>query len=295
VKVLLTGGNGQVGTEVRKRLTGMELLAPGRKEFDLSRPQAVRRQLRRLMPDLILSVGAYTAVDRAEDEAEEAMAVNGIAVAMLAAYCQERGVPLIHLSTDYVSDGGKTDAYRPHDPPHPLGVYGASKLAGEVAARTAEHHLILRVAWVFSAHGNNFVKTMLRVGAAGKPLRIVNDQIGGPTWAGHIAEALVALVEKYKRGDSLPWGTYHFSGAPHVSWFDFAAEIFRQACNEKLLERCPDIEPINTSDYPTKARRPKNSCLSIDETERTLELPAPDWRVGLKETLIEIGGRSTVC
>lgn len=288
MKVLLTGGSGQVGTEVRRRLLDVDLIAPSRAEFDLSKPEELGAKLAEWLPDLVLSVGAYTAVDRAEEEPEIAMAANGHSVGELAKYCDKRSVPLIHLSTDYVFDGSKAEPYLPGDLPRPLGVYGASKLAGEVAARSAAQHLILRVSWVFSAHGSNFVKTMLRVGASGKSLRIVDDQFGGPTWAGHIAEAITALVHECRQGKPLPWGTYHFSGTPYVSWFDFANEIFRQALSENILNQAPETQPIATEDYPTKAHRPKNSCLNMPESICDLRLSQPDWRVGLRATLVNI-------
>lgn len=290
MRVLLTGGTGQVGTEVRKRLTNVELLVPGRDALDLSRPEQVSGALAKLMPDVVLSVGAYTAVDRAEDEAEQAMVVNGLAVSALADYCREHDKPLFHVSTDYVFDGSKAGPYRVDDATCPLGVYGATKLAGEEAARTVKKHLVLRVSWVFSGHGSNFVKTMLRLASTNKALRVVGDQVGGPTWAGHIADALVALVQRHRAGESLPWGTYHFSGGPDVSWYDFAGEIFRQAQSVGNIGVSPTLEPISTADYPTKAARPKNSCLSMEETTRSLGLDRQDWRTGLRETLLELKG-----
>lgn len=290
MKILLTGGTGQVGTEVRRRLGDLDLLAPDRSAMDLARPETVRATLDRIKPDLVLSVGAYTAVDRAEDEPDIAMAVNGAAVQALADYCRANGAPLIHISTDYVFSGDKLTPYDPADPTDPLGVYGVSKLAGEFAARSVDRHLIIRVSWVFSAHGGNFVKTMLRVGAMGKPLRVVDDQRGGPTWAGHIAELLEGLVRTVQSSGTLPWGTYHFSGAPDVSWFEFASRIFTEARDMGILQSLPDVEPIPSSAYATKARRPQNSCFVTVAAERAFDVERPVWQLGLRATLAELKG-----
>ncbi len=289
MRVLLTGGSGQVGTEFRRRAQGLELLAPARSEFDLAQPDSLRPWLERAQPELILSVGAYTAVDRAEDEADLAYRVNRDAVQVLADFSAARDIPLIHLSTDYVFDGEKSTPYVEDDATGPTGVYGASKLAGELAARCAPKHLVLRVSWVFAAHGGNFVKTMLRVGRERDLLRVVNDQFGGPTWAGHIAEALRALVDRIGRGETLPWGTWHHAGQPHLDWHAFAVEVLAQATTRGLIPRMPTVEPIPSRDYPTRARRPANSRLDASRALRDLGLPPPDWHLGLAATLDEIG------
>lgn len=288
MKILLTGGSGQVGTEFRRRAQGLDLLAPARSEFDLSRPETLSAWLEDRQPDVILSVGAYTAVDRAEDEPELAFRVNRDAVAVMAGYAQQHGKPLVQLSTDYVFDGGQSEPYRETDTTGPTGVYGASKLAGEVAARAAEHHLILRVSWVFAAHGGNFVRTMLRFGAEREVLRVVDDQFGGPTWAGHIAQALRILVDRLGTGESLPSGTWHHAGEPHVSWCRFAREVLTKAHVRGLIPRVPRVDAIATHEYPTKARRPANSRLDNRAAERDLGLKAPDWQQGLDATLEEL-------
>ncbi|MGQ0699510.1 MAG: dTDP-4-dehydrorhamnose reductase [Panacagrimonas sp.] len=288
MKILLTGGSGQVGTEFRRRAQGLDLLAPGRSEFDLSRPESLGAWLDAHRPDVILSVGAYTAVDRAEDEPDVAFRVNRDAVAVMADYAQQHGKPLVHLSTDYVFDGNQPEPYLASDSTGPTGVYGASKLGGEEAARAADHHLILRVSWVFAARGGNFVRTMLRFGAEREVLRVVDDQFGGPTWAGHIAQALRTLVDRLAAGESLPSGTWHHAGEPHVSWCQFAREVLALAHARGLIPRVPRVDAIATHEYPTKARRPANSRLDNSAAERELGLKAPDWRQGLADTLEEL-------
>lgn len=288
MRVLLTGASGQVGTEFRRRARGLDLLAPTRAELDLANPASVTAWLDRERPDLVLSVGAYTAVDRAEDEPDLALRINGEAVAALAAYARDRACPLIHISTDYVFDGRLDRPYRESDAPNPLGVYGASKLAGERAARTAPEHLILRVSWVFSAQGANFVRTMLRLGSERERLRVVDDQFGGPTWAGHIAQTLRTLVDRHASGARLPVGTWHHAGEPQLSWCAFAREILAQAKARGLIERLPDLEPITSAEYPTRAHRPANSRLDNRLAGEQLGLIAPDWREGLRAVLDEL-------
>lgn len=288
MKILLTGGSGQVGTEFRRRAQGLELLAPNRAEFDLARPESLDAWLAEHRPDLILSVGAYTAVDRAEDEPELAFRVNRDAVAVMAAYAKKNHKPLIHLSTDYVFDGGKSEPYVETDATGPTGVYGASKLAGEDAARLAPQHVILRVSWVFAAHGGNFLRTMLRLGAERDVLRVVDDQFGGPTWAGHIADALRTLVDRAAAGETLPAGTWHHAGGPHLSWCAFAREIIDRAHARGLIRQRPRVDAITTPEFPTKARRPANSRLDNSLATRQLGLKAPDWREGVDAALEEL-------
>lgn len=288
MRILLTGGSGQVGTELRRRAKGVTVLAPSRSEFDLAQPESLAPWLAREQPQAILSVGAYTAVDRAEDEADLAYRVNRDAVQALADHARRADIPLLHLSTDYVFDGRKPAPYHEGDVPSPTGVYGASKLAGEHAARTAPQHLILRVSWVFAAHGGNFVRTMLRLGRERDQLRVVADQFGGPTWAGHIAESLCALVDRLAAGEALPSGIWHHAGEPHVSWHGFAQEIFLRALQRGLISRAPHVEPIATQEYPTRAQRPLNSRLVNARAVEELGLRVPDWRAGLDATLTEL-------
>lgn len=288
MRVLLTGGTGQVGTEFRRRAKGLDLLAPARGELDLSAPLQVREWLERERPQLILSVGAYTAVDRAEDEKALAHRVNAESVAEMAAHARRHDLPLVHLSTDYVFSGDKREPYLESDATSPGGVYGASKLAGEQAAQTAPRHLILRISWVFAAHGGNFVRTMLQLAGERDHLRVVDDQVGGPTWAGHVAAALRVLADRAGAGTELPTGTWHYGGYPHLSWHGFACELIHQAHARGMIAAMPRIEPIPSSAYPTRARRPGNSRLDSRRTVRELGLPDPDWREGLARTLDEL-------
>lgn len=288
MRILLTGGSGQVGTEFRRRAQGLSLLAPSRSEFDLSRPESLGPWLEREQPQVILSVGAYTGVDRAEDEPDLAYRVNRDAVQALADHARRAAIPLLHLSTDYVFDGSKSTPYVETDATGPTGVYGASKLGGEYAARSAPQHMVLRVSWVFAAHGANFLRTMLRLGGERDHLRVVADQFGGPTWAGHIAESLRALVDRIAAGESLPNGIWHHAGEPHVSWHGFACEILAHAQGRGLIMRLPRIDPITTPEYPTRAQRPLNSRLDNSRGVQDLGLRIPDWRAGLDAALTEL-------
>ena len=255
----------------------------GRETVDLSDPAAAAAALDGAEVDAVVNAAAWTAVDAAEESREAAFAVNGAAPAAIAEAAAERALPFVHISTDYVFAGDGDRPWRPDDATGPLGAYGASKLAGEEGVRAAEGpHAILRTSWVFSAHGGNFVKTMLRLGAERDALRIVADQVGGPTPASDIALACVtiarALLDEPARS-----GTYHYSGAPDVSWADFARAIFDRA------GLSVSVEDIPTSDYPTPAPRPLNSRLDCTLTETVFGLPRPDWRAGLDAILAELG------
>ncbi|MEM9031234.1 MAG: dTDP-4-dehydrorhamnose reductase [Pseudomonadota bacterium] len=258
----------------------MSVEALGRAEVDFFDTDAVRRATGALSSDAIINAAAYTAVDTAEAERDRAETVNGTSVDAMA---QARGaIPLVHISTDYVFSGEGETPWRPGDPTAPQGVYGASKLIGETALRrSAGPYAILRTSWVFGAKGGNFVKTMLRLGAARDRLTIVADQVGGPTPAASIADACFGIARALKDGHA--GGTYHFSGAPDVSWADFAREIFAQS------GRATDVVNIPTTDYPTPAKRPLNSRLDCTDTERVFGIPRPDWRAGLGDVLKEIG------
>ncbi|ROU02979.1 dTDP-4-dehydrorhamnose reductase [Histidinibacterium lentulum] len=283
MRIALFGRTGQVATEVQRRLPeGATLEVLGREEADFGQPGQVAEAARKLRADAVINAVAYTAVDRAETETELAEAVNGGSVTALAGVCADMGLPLVHISTDYVFTGDGTQAWRPGDPTGPLGAYGRSKLAGEEGIRTSgARHAILRTSWVFSAHGANFVKTMLRLGAEREELRIVADQVGGPTPAADIADACLTLARGLAEGRE--GGTFHFSGQPDASWADFAREIFAQA---GLPTRVIDIP---TSDYPTPARRPLNSRMDCSTLEVAFGIARPDWRAGLREVLAELG------
>jgi dTDP-4-dehydrorhamnose reductase len=284
MRLLIYGRTGQVATELARLVPGATFL--GREAADLSDADAAAAAVEGAAADAVINAAAWTAVDAAEAEPDAAFAVNGAAPAAIARACACRGLPLVHISTDYVFDGSGERPWRPDDPPAPLGAYGASKLAGEDGVRAAGGpHAILRTSWVFSAHGGNFVKTMLRLGAEREHLRIVADQIGGPTPAADIARACVTIAERLAAAPDLS-GTYHFSGAPDVSWAGFARAIFDRA------GLAAQVEEIPTSDYPTPAPRPLNSRLDCAATEAAFDIARPDWRTGLDAILAELGARS---
>jgi dTDP-4-dehydrorhamnose reductase len=278
LRIAVFGRTGQVALELA-RLGGVCL---GREVADFADPDAVRQAARTVEADAIVNAVAYTAVDRAEREEALALTVNAVSVGVLAEVAAARGLPLVHISTDYVFDGGGNAPWRPGDAVGPLGAYGRTKLAGEQAVEAAGGvHAVLRTSWVFSAHGANFVKTMLRLGAERDRLRIVADQVGGPTPARGIAGACVRIAEALARDPGLS-GTYHYAGSPDVSWADFARAIFAEAGMQVTVEDIP------FSDYPTPAARPKNSRLDCAATEAAFGVPRPDWRAALRETLVEL-------
>jgi dTDP-4-dehydrorhamnose reductase len=291
MKILVFGAGGQIGREVCRAAwpARYAILPLDRKALDITKSAAVSALLARETPDLAINLAAYTAVDRAESEPEAAWAVNCAGAAQIAAACEENATPLIHLSTDYVFDGRKTEPYREEDAVGPLGVYGRSKEAGERAVRAAQaQHVILRTAWVFGAHGANFVKTMLRLAAERPVLRVVADQRGCPTAAADIATALVVIAGYIERGEA-KWGTFHFAGTGAVSGHGFAEAIFDLAAPQ--LAARPQVEPITTDQYPTAARRPMNSVLDCRKIEETFGISPPPWRVGLASVIREVLGR----
>lgn len=288
MKVLVTGARGQVGSELvlegEKR--EIQMLAAGRGELDITQQDAVNNSIRLQQPDIVINAAAYTAVDKAESESDLAYAINRDGPDNLARACNDHNIPLLHISTDYVFDGDKEGAYTETDTPNPQCVYGSSKLAGERAIEAGlEQYLILRVSWVFGARGNNFVKTMLRLGKEKDVLKIVADQHGSPTWAGDIAFTLLNLVDRWGDGETIPWGTYNYSSQPTTTWHGFAGVIFQQAVALGLTDKRPRIEPINTAEYPTPAQRPLNSILDCSKLEQRFNISQPDWHDGLGRVL----------
>ncbi len=286
MKIALFGATGQVATEVQRHAPqDVELDVIGRDRLDFADAEAVGKVASSLNVDAIINAVAYTAVDKAEDEPGLAHAVNDMSVGVLGYAAANTGTPLVHISTDYVFPGDGDQPWRPNDETAPLGVYGVSKLLGEEGIRkSGARHAILRTSWVFSAQGNNFVKTMLRFGAERPELRVVNDQIGGPTPAADIAKACLTMAAALASGQR--GGTYHFSGAPDVSWADFAHEIFQQS------GLSPKVVDIPTSEWPTPAERPLNSRLDCSSLEADFGIKRPDWRVGLRDVIDELQGKT---
>jgi dTDP-4-dehydrorhamnose reductase len=296
MKLLVLGAAGQVGRELCRLAwpQGYGLAAFDRDRVDITRREAVIEAVARERPDIVINAAAYTAVDRAEIETDAAWAGNCIGPLNLAAACEERAIPLVHLSTDYVFDGSKHGPYREDDAVRPLSAYGRSKEAGERAVRDlASRHVILRTAWLYSAHGQNFVKTMLRL-AEGRPvLRVVADQIGSPTSAADIAAAIAAVVRQIEAG-STAWGTYHFAGAGAVSWHGFAEAILALAAQQDIAGRGPPprVEAITTAEYPTPARRPANSVLDCRRIGEAFGIVPRPWREALAEVIRELHAAS---
>ncbi|MCA0922798.1 dTDP-4-dehydrorhamnose reductase [Pseudooceanicola nanhaiensis] len=297
MRLLVFGQGGQLATELARQAPGAQLL--GRDRADLSDPEACAAAIAAAVagdspPQAVINAAAWTAVDAAEAEEKAAHVVNAAAPGAMARACAARGLPFLHVSTDYVFDGSGTLPRRETDPVAPLNAYGRSKLAGEAAVRAAGGaHVILRTSWVFSAHGSNFVKTMLRLSESRDALQVVDDQIGGPTPAAAIAAALLTMAQAMAEGQTRaqtgtqtaprPGGTYHFAGQPAVSWADFARAIFATA------GRAVTVTGIPTRDWPTPAARPLNSRLDCSRLERDFGIAAPDWQAGLEEVIREAG------
>jgi dTDP-4-dehydrorhamnose reductase len=288
MKLLVLGAGGQVGHELRRTRwpAGWRTVAVGHAGLDVSDRDATAAAMARERPDIVINAAAYTAVDRAESEPAAAWAANCTGPGNLAVACAGAGVPLIHISTDYVFDGSKIGSYVEDDPVNPLGVYGASKEAGDRAVRAAlDRHVIMRTAWVYSAHGHNFVRTMLRLAGERPVLRVVADQTGCPTSAAEIAAAISAIAQQIAAGNT-HWGTYHFTGAGSVTWHGFAETIFELAAPWRGPP--PRIEAITTADYPTPARRPANSVLDCRKIGEAFGIVPRPWRDALAEVIREI-------
>lgn len=284
MRILVTGSNGQVGHCLTQKLsnkTGVTLLAVDRDALDITNQSMVERIIGEFQPTIIINAAAYTAVDKAEEDSDVCFAINRDGVKNLAVAAQQIDATLLHISTDYVFDGNKVGDYVETDLTNPNGNYGKSKLEGELAAQLCQKHIVLRTAWVFGDSGHNFVKTMLRLGAERDSLNVVDDQFGGPTYAGDIADALIHITEYIERGEPIEFGVYHFSGLPHVSWHEFASAIFQKAKQFNVLAQCPVVSAIPTTAYPTLAKRPANSKLSCNKIERSFGIKTSDWRAAL--------------
>ena len=277
--ILVFGKTGQVARELQQLRTVMAL---GREEANLSDPKACADAIRHYEPDAVINAAAYTAVDQAEDQEATATVINGDAPTAMAKACAELGIPFVHISTDYVFEGTGQSPWQPHDQTAPQNAYGRSKLAGETGiADSGGTYAILRTSWVVSARGANFIKTMLRLSETRGALNIVGDQIGGPTPARDIALACLQIADQLTQNPSKS-GTYHFSGAPDVSWADFAKAIFDQSGKSVA------VTPIPTADYPTPAQRPLNSRMDCTATKQAFGIDRPDWVAGLKTILDDL-------
>lgn len=292
-RILLLGANGQLGTELRRSLAPLGDLAVATRSgvlpdgttcerADFDHPGTLQALVERIAPGIVVNAAAYTAVDRAEEEPDAADRANAQAPGALAAACAVRDALLVHYSTDYVFDGTGDRPLREDDPTAPLGAYGRSKLEGERAiGRSGCRHLVLRTAWVYALHGQNFLRTMLRIGAERESLRVVADQVGSPTPAWMIADATAAILRQGVAGS----GVRHLVAGGRTSWHGFAEEIFAQAHARGLLQRVPRVDAITTSEYPTPAPRPAWSVLDSSRLVGEYGLALPDWRRALSETL----------
>ena len=283
MKLLVIGANGQLGWELCRRgeKQGFDIVPLDLPGFDITDPSAVRKVINNSGISLVINAAAYTAVDKAESDPELAFAVNRDGSGYLASSCAEVGIPLIHISTDYVFDGSNKGPYFETDPIFPLGVYGRSKAAGETEVRDhLEKHIILRTSWLYGVHGHNFVKTILRLGEEREVVRVVDDQYGCPTYAADLAGAILTIAVQLAEGSNIAWGTYHYCGKGATTWYRFAEKIFDLARQyDSLLVK--KVVPISTAEYPTAAKRPANSVLDCSLINKVFGISLQHWEEGL--------------
>lgn len=284
MKILITGKNGQVGNSLVLQLQNMpsvSFLALSRDELDITNAKHVEQVVNEYKPSIIINAAAYTAVDKAESEVELAKAINCLGPKNLAKAAKQVNAAIIHISTDYVFAGDKLGLYSETDEVNPKGIYGQTKLAGEQAViQECAAHIILRTAWVFSEFGNNFVKTMLRLARTRDTLSVVSDQFGGPTYAADIASSIIKIAQDIEQGNS-KFGVYNYSGYPHVSWCEFATQIFENALTNNVIDSPIKVNPITTNDYPTPAKRPANSKLDCNKIAADFNIAPSDWKRAL--------------
>ena len=292
MKILLTGSKGQVGFELNKKLSALgQVIAIDREELNLEDAQAIRSFIDQIKPEIIINPAAYTAVDKAESEPEIAYQINTLAPEVLAEKATELNIPLVHFSTDYVFDGLKKDAYVETDLTNPQSVYGKTKCEGEEKVRTHEKHIILRTSWVFGSHGNNFLKTMLRLIQEKDSLNIVDDQWGSPASASMLSEVTFKIVDTiFKNKNFNDYGTYHVTTDGETNWQQYASLISNELIKLNVKIKCgsDQIRPIVTSEYPTLAKRPLNSRLNCEKIKKTFMLELPHWESEVKKVLREV-------
>ncbi len=288
MKILLIGKNGQLGWELARQFADRDetVKAVDLPEFDITQPDHIKALLDSFTPDLIINASAYTAVDKAESDSKIAFSVNQHGPAHLVKMC-DASVPIIHVSTDYVFDGTQKEPYKESDPIFPLGVYGHSKALGEKEIIAHPSHLIIRTAWLCGVHGQNFVKTMLRLGAENEVLNVVDDQLGSPTFAADLAGDIISIVDLYQQNRTAKWGIYHYCGKGSASWYQFAQKIFELA-RPMLPLKIQEVIPVPTTAYPTLAKRPANSVLDCHKIEQVFGLNRQPWEQSLEEMLTEL-------
>ena len=293
MRILVAGGQGQVGSALAQlgKEQGLDLVALGRSELDITDAASIAAAFEKYQPELLINAAAYTAVDKAESEAELAYAINETATALLADACAAANIPMLHISTDYVFDGSKEGFYTEDDPVNPLSVYAKSKEAGERALRErVDRHIILRTSWVFGVQGNNFVKTIVRLARERDRLTVVDDQFGGPSSARSIALALLTIAAQYEKAGTIPWGTYHYCQKPYVSWYQFAQAIIQRSTEMGLVDHPVKVEPITSLKFPTPVQRPVNSRQDTRKYESNFNISSTGWTEELDQVLESLKG-----
>jgi dTDP-4-dehydrorhamnose reductase len=292
MKIIVTGHKGMLGSDLLPRLcdAGFEVKGLDIDELDITDPLNISRHFEAIKPDLVINCAAYTAVDKAESEVEAAFAVNRDGPMNLANACRSIGIPLVHISTDYVFDGSVQGAYCEDDPINPLGVYGASKWEGEERVRSClAQHIIIRTSWLYGVQGNNFVKTMIRLSKERDEIRVVSDQHGCPTWTCDLADAITKIADQIaKNRDGMPWGTYHYCGDGRTTWYDFTKSIVMHRARKEDSMKIPKITPVGTSEYPTPAKRPQCSALDCKKIVNELGIHPRRWEDALSLMIDEL-------
>jgi dTDP-4-dehydrorhamnose reductase len=290
MNILVTGAKGQVGRELIEQghLKGFSMVGTNHHELDITDRHAIENTLFKNNIRLAINAAAYTAVDKAESESEQAFEINSNGAACMASACSKANIPLIHISTDYVFNGEKKEPYVETDSISPIGVYGKSKAQGEAEVKNhLKQHIILRTSWVYGIHGHNFVKTMINLAKTTNMIRVVDDQFGCPTFARDIAKTILSIADHIQRLKEPPWGTYHYCGMGTTSWFGFAEKIFEFANKFETLA-VKQVVPIRTDEYPTAAKRPANSALNCDLIHQHFGIIQKPWEQSLEEMITDL-------